>query len=91
MEECGNCRYWKQERFNLGECRRRAPISSNQIATHTAEMVGLIADAALKIAEIDWPSDTPAEPTETTNAAMFPKVYLDDWCGEFERSRTKSQ
>jgi hypothetical protein len=88
-ESCATCRFWKpftreDGMFERGQCRRHAPQAANQATLFLGEAVIGITDILSRHFSLSWPTDIEAEPTETTNTAMFPRTYDDDWCGEFE-------
>jgi hypothetical protein len=90
---CADCRFWRHEDHpsratDDGECHRHAPTPTNQALIFAGEAIIAIADILSRHHGIEWPKGIEAEPTETTAAAMFPRVYGYDWCGEFQPKDT---
>ena len=83
--QCMLCRFWQESRNDAarGSCRRNAPSPANQAALFHAEILVAVADLLARQFGLTWPEGIEGEPTETTNATMFPRTYHDDWCGEF--------
>ena len=87
-QSCASCRFWNhlgiRSGDDRGQCRRHAPQPANQAVLFLGEAVIAIADLLSRQYELPWPADTDAEATETTNVAMFPRTYDDDWCGDWD-------
>jgi len=86
MDACGECRFWHEEAHDSarGECRRRAPPSTNQAFLFQIDILTGLLDVFCKHLSMDWPKGIGGEVTETSNSAMFPVTYVDEWCGEWE-------
>jgi hypothetical protein len=84
---CANCRFWQRSEADRerGRCRRHAPQPANQAILFAAEAIIAVADVLARHHGVTWPEDFDAEATETSNAAMFPRTYDDDWCGDWQR------
>ena len=87
---CKDCRFFEKQ---YRECRRRAPKMDYPkkmwIDIHDSELLRDIAWSLRVMAGIKTPAreddldDLNQESTELDDA-LWPRVELDDWCGEFE-------
>jgi hypothetical protein len=68
---------------DIGQCRRNAPAAANQAVLFAGEAIIAIGDVLSRKYDLEWPSGTDGEVTESTHATMFPRTYSDQWCGDF--------
>ena len=84
---CGECQFFDATKGVVtgeGACRRHAPRG-------TLDMFNALAIAIVhKFADID--SDAASMVVANSGEwVAWPKVYLDDWCGDYKRARNVDQ
>lgn len=95
-KRCDTCRYWRVREGTQshhaddveGDCRRRAPQPFNYLLFHELELLREMAWTLRALADLEEPPRYDVLHTEAMSAmeaASWPRVNGDGWCGEWER------